>query len=123
MEEDCDLKKLTRKFLVPFLKKDERDFKILKEVQRVSQDGKKYTLDYLIIDDALGEEIGVCCKEWERSVAVNVVNSFIKKINDLNLSFGIMVADEFSGPAKTRERNCDILILINKEQMKNWLES
>lgn len=123
MGEERDLKKLTRNFLVPFLKKEGREFKILKKVQRISQNGKKYTLDYLVIDDDLGEEIGVCCKEWKRSVAVNVVNSFIKKINDLNLSFGIMVADEFSGPAKTRERNCDSLILINRKQMEKWLQS
>lgn len=119
----ADLNDLTGRFLVPFIKKDRENFKIVKDAQRLTREGKKYELDFLIIDQELDEEIGVSCKEWNRGVAVNVVNSFINKIKKLGLSFGIMIAEEFSGPARVREENCDNLVLITKEQMKEWLRS
>lgn len=123
MEEEQDLKDLAASFLIPFLKEDRKKVKMIKDVKRETKNGKKYTLDFLILDEELNEEIGVLCKDWNRSISVNVVNSFVKTIKNLDLSFGIMIADKFSGPARVREENCDSLALINRGQMINWLQS
>lgn len=60
-----DLKEVARRFLVPFLKKDRENLKMLEEARRVTPDGETYELDFLIIDEELDEEIGVNCKDWK----------------------------------------------------------
>lgn len=124
MEKEVNLKELSEKFLVSFLKNTRKDdFKLLKDVSRLSKHGEKYKLDFLIIDNQLEEEIGAVCKDWKRSIAINVVNTFVDKIQRLGLSMGIMIGKQFSDPARSREENCDNLLFISKEEMETYLKT
>lgn len=121
VKENLSLKELTETFLVHFLKNSRAKFKIIKNAKRIAQNGDPHELDFLIIDELINEEIGVKCKDWDRSISVTVVNSFINEIKELGLSSGLLIGARFSESAKMRAEDTAIINLIARGRMNTWL--
>lgn len=115
------LKEIVCNFLINFLKKSRAKFKLIKNVTRISQEGEKYELDFLIDDELTNEEIGVKCKDWDRSLSITVVNSFVKAIKQLGLSSGLLMGDRFSTSAEMRAEELEWLNLMTRGRMITWL--
>lgn len=118
---EIPLKKLTKKFLLHFLKKSRAKFKLIKNAKRISQERETHVLDFLILDEYTKEEIGVKCKDWNRSISITVINSFADEIQNLGLSSGILVGERFSESAHMRADESEDLNLLTKGRMVTWL--
>ncbi|NIQ04846.1 MAG: restriction endonuclease [Candidatus Korarchaeota archaeon] len=118
---EVSLTKLSKNFLVHFLKKSHAKFKLIKNAKRISQDGETHKLDFLIIDKHTNEEVGVLLKDWNRSISITVVNSFINEIKELGLSSGILIGGRFSDSARTRAEDSAKVNLITRGRMVTWL--
>lgn len=119
--ENISLKRVTGEFLVNFLKDSRAKFKLIKNAKRISQDGDPHELDYLVVDEYTNEEIGVKCKDWDRSISITVVNSFIDEIRRIGLSSGILVGERFSESARMRAEETGIMNLLTQGRMITWL--
>lgn len=119
--EKVSLEKITSEFLVNFLKDSRAKFKLIKNAKRISQDGETHELEYLVVDEYTNEEIGVRCKDWDRSISITVVNSFIDDIKRIGLSSGILVGERFSESARMRAEEVGIMNLLTRGRMVTWM--
>lgn len=116
------LKELVKLYLdKAYLSKHEKA-KLIENGVRLSRYGKKkHVFDFLIINEDLGEIIGIDVKEWRRSIGVNVIRKFGAKVQDSGVSYGILVGTEFSEIA--RKRVPKNVILLSKGELISILRT
>jgi len=104
------------------MKKMRKNIKIIENAERISTNGKhRYTFDFIIEDHQSGDLIGVIVKDWKRTLGVNVVLQFWKKIKDCGLTMGILIGTEFSEQA--RRRPLENIFLISRGELVSYLRS
>ena len=112
---------LARKYL-NLMKKVRKNIKIIEKAERLSTNGKRrYKFDFLIEDPSSGDLIGVQVKDWKRTLGVNAVIQFWKKINETGLTMGILIGTEFSETA--RRRAVENIFLISRGELISYLRT
>jgi len=118
---DLPLKDLARMYL-ELMKKVRKNIRILEDVERFSTNGKhRYKFDFIIEDPVSGDIIGVQVKDWRRTLGVNAVFQFWRKVQEAGLTMGILIGTEFSDQA--RNRPMENIFLISKGELISYLRS
>ncbi len=118
---DLPLKDLARMYL-ELMKKVRKNIRILEDVERFSTTGKhRYKFDFIIEDPVSGDIIGVQVKDWRRTLGVNAVFQFWRKVQEAGLTMGILIGTEFSDQA--RNRPMENIFLISKGELISYLRS
>lgn len=125
-EAKLDLAKLPlielAKMYIDVMKKMRKNIKVIENAELLSTNGrKKYRFDFIIEDPAAGDLIGVIVKDWARTLGVNVVYQFIRKIRETGLTMGILIGTEFS--AIVRKREFENIFLISRGELVSYLKS
>lgn len=104
------------------MKRVRKNIKIVEGAERFSTNGKKrHKFDFLIEDPSSGDLIGVQVKAWKRTLGVNAVIQFWKRINETGLTMGILIGTEFSETA--RRRAVENIFLISRGELISYLRT
>lgn len=104
------------------MSKVRKNIRIIEGAERLSTNGKKrHKFDFIIEDPSSGDLIGVQVKDWKRTLGVNAVIQFWKRINETGLTMGILIGTEFSETA--RRRAVENIFLISRGELISYLRT